>query len=116
MVKFSFLIRRLPGLSFEAFVDHHKNKHAPLFTSIPEAQQYVRKYIITHAIEAPGFPEPLYDGITEIWFDSLDDFHAFFATENYRTKVHPDEGTFIDLTRVDVMVTNETVITGGQTA
>lgn len=113
MVKFSFLIRRLPGMSFDAFINYHKNKHAPLFTSIPEAQQYVRKYVITHAIEAPGFPKPLWDGITEIWFDSLDDFHRFFATENYLTKVHPDESNFIDLANVDILVTTETVITGG---
>ena len=110
MVKFSFLIQRLPGMSFESFVDYHKNKHALLFSSIPETQQYVRKYIITHAVAAPGFPKPLYDGITEIWFDSLDDFHRFFATENYLTKVHPDESNFIDLSNVVVMVTTETII------
>ncbi len=110
MVKFSFLIQRLPGMSFESFVDYHKHKHAPLFSSIPETQQYVRKYIITHAVAAPGFPKPLYDGITEIWFDSLDDFHRFFATENYLTKVHPDESNFIDLSNVVVMVTTETII------
>lgn len=103
-------------MSFEAFVAHHKDKHAPLFMSIPEAQHYVKKYVVTHAIEAPGFPKPPYDGITEIWFDSFDDYHAFFATQNYLTKVHPDEGTFIDLATVGVLVTNETVIKASQTA
>lgn len=78
MVKFSFLIQRLQGMTFEAFVDYHKNSHAPLFMSIPENQQYVRKYIVTHPIEAEGFPKPIYDAITEIWFDSVDDFHKFF--------------------------------------
>lgn len=102
-------------MSFEAFVEQHKH-HAPLFMSIPETQQYVRKYVVTHAIEAPGFPKPPYDGITELWFDSFDDYHTFFATENYLQKVHPDEGTFIDLARVDVLVTTETVIKAGQVA
>lgn len=110
MVKFSFLIQRLPGMSFETFTDYHKSKHAPLFSSIPEADQYVRKYVITHAIEAPGFPKPIYDSITEIWFDSFDDFHTFFATENYLTKVHPDEANFIDMSNIVVMITNEIVI------
>ena len=110
MVKFSFLIKRLPGMSFEAFVDYHKNKHAPLFASIPEMGQFVQKYVITHAIESPGFPKPIYDGITEIWFNSFEDYHQFFATENYLKNVHPDESNFIDLKNVIVMVTNETVI------
>lgn len=110
MIKFSFLIRRLPGMSFEDFVRHHKEKHGPLFMSIPESQQYVRKYIITHAITFAGFPEPIYDGINEIWFDSFDDFKTFFATKNYLEKVHPDEGNFIDLDNVVVMITNETIM------
>lgn len=110
MVKFSFLFRRLPGMSFDAFTDYHKNKHAPLFASIPEAERYVRKYIITHAVEAPGFPKPLYDSITEIWFDSFEDYHTFFATKSYRENVHPDEYNFMDHSTVVVMITNVTVI------
>lgn len=110
MIKFSFLIQRVPGMSFEDFVDYHKNIHAPLFTSIPEVKEYVRKYVVNHPIAAPGFPKPIYDAITEIWFDSFDDFNTFFATENYLTKVHPDEPNFIEMSNVVVMVTNETII------
>ena len=55
-------------------------------------------------------PSAAYDGITEIWLDSFADFHRFFATENDLTKVHPDEGAFLDLASVVVMVTNETVM------
>ncbi|WP_245735188.1 EthD domain-containing protein [Pedobacter hartonius] len=73
-------------MSFQDFVNYHKNKHAPLFTSIPEAEQYVRKYIVTHVIEAEGFPKPAYDAITEIWFESFKDFHKFFATETISKK------------------------------
>lgn len=100
-------------MSFEAFVDYHKNNHAPLFISVPEAAQYVKKYVVTHAITAEGFPKPLYDAITEIWFDSFEDFHEFFATENYLQKVHPDESNFIDMSSVVVMITNETIVKAG---
>lgn len=78
-----------------------------MFTSIPEVAQYVRKYVVTHAIEAEGFLKPAYDAITEIWFDSFEDFHQFFATENYQQKVHPDESNFIDMTNVFVMITKK---------
>jgi len=110
MIKFSFLIKRLPGMSFDEFVDYHKNKHAPLFASIPEADKYVRKYVVSHPIKAPGFPEPMYDGITDIYFDSFDDYHQFFAAENFLNKVYPDHSNFFDTQNVIMLVTIETVI------
>lgn len=115
MIKFSFLIQRLPGMSFEQFVDYHKNKHALLFASIPEAKQYVRKYVVSHPIETPGFPKPIYDGITDIYFDSFDDYHQFFSTENFLNKVSPDHSNFFDETKVVILVTNETVIKADKT-
>lgn len=110
MIKFVYAIKRREGMSRGAFVDHHRNKHAPLFSSIPEARQYVRRYVISHPVPARGYPEPSYDGLTEIWFDSWGDHDAFFSSENYIQKVKPDEPTFIDFTSVAVMVTDEKVI------
>jgi len=110
MIKFSFLVNRRQGMSFEEFTAYHKNIHAPLFSSIPETAQYVRKYVITHAIEKEGFPKPLCDSITQIYFDSFEDYHTFFASENYLKKVHPDESNFLDMGSIGVVVTNETVI------
>ena len=78
MIKFPFLIKKLAGMSLEAFADYHKNKHAPLFSSIPEVQQYVRKYVASHPILETGFPEPAYDAITEIYFDSFEIINKFF--------------------------------------
>jgi len=42
MVKFSIFLAKHPDMSHEEFVHYHKNNHAPLFTSLPEVQQYVR--------------------------------------------------------------------------
>lgn len=110
MIKFAFLINRVEGMSVEEFVDHHRNHHAPLFTSIPEAARYVRKYTVSHPVPAPNYPPTAYDGLTEIWFDDWADHDAFFASENYRVRVNPDEATFIDSASVGVMVTEETVV------
>lgn len=110
MIKLAFLINRLPGMSVEDFQRHHRDSHAPLFTSIPEAETYVRKYTVSHPVPAPNYPEPAYDGLTEIWFDSWEDHDAFFASENYKTLVNPDEATFIDFSNVASMVTDEKVI------
>ena len=110
MIKFVFMIRRLDGMSFEAFVEHHRDHHAPLFTSIPEAARYVRKYTVSHPVPADGYPEPTYDGLTEIWFASWAEHDAFFASTNYQELVHPDEARFIDMTSVEVLVAEETTV------
>ncbi|WP_253194967.1 EthD domain-containing protein [Streptomyces sp. MP131-18] len=110
VLKLAFMINRIDGMTSEEFVDHHRNRHAPLFTSIPEARQYVKRYAVSHPIPAEGYPGPAYDGLTEIWFESWADHDAFFASDNYRELVHPDESKFIDMNSVAVMVTEERVV------
>ncbi|WP_241968204.1 EthD domain-containing protein [Streptomyces sp. ICBB 8177] len=75
-------------MSYERFVEHHRDRHAPLFTSIPEAQRYVRKYTVSHPVPAENYPPRAYDGL-EIWFEAWADHDAFFASENYRTAGQP---------------------------
>ncbi|WP_030661431.1 EthD domain-containing protein [Streptomyces rimosus] len=110
MLKFAFMINRIEGMSFEAFVEYHRDRHAPLFASIPEARRYVKKYAVSHPVHAENYPSPAYDGLTEIWFGSWEDHDAFFASENYRKLVNPDEAKFIDLSSVAVMVSEEKVV------
>lgn len=116
MIKFVFMINRAGGMSVDEFVDHHRSRHAPLFTSIPEAQQYVRKYTVSHPVPAESYPSPAFDGLTEIWFDNWADHDAFFASSNYQNLVHPDEATFIDMDSVAVMVTEERIVGPDQLA
>lgn len=113
MIKFTFLVQKLPSLSLEEFIDYHKNKHAPLFCSIPETELYVRKYIVNNPIVSEGFPKPLYDAVVEISFDSFEDFNTFFNSENYLTKVRPDEPNFFDNVNYIAMANNETIIKAG---
>ncbi|MFE9818486.1 EthD domain-containing protein [Streptomyces sp. NBC_00236] len=115
MIKFVFMINRVAGMTFGEFVAHHRDRHAPLFTSIPEARQYVKKYTVSHPVPAGGYPSPSYDGLTEIWFESWADHDAFFASKNYKELVNPDESRFIDRHSVAVMVTEERVVIQGAT-
>jgi uncharacterized protein (TIGR02118 family) len=110
VIKLAFMINRVDGMSFEEFVEHHRDRHAPLFTSIPEARQYVKKYTVSHPVSAEGYPSPAYDGLTEIWFENWADHDAFFASANYKELVNPDESRFIDMDSVAVMVTEERVV------
>ena len=106
MIKFIYMINRKEGMSAQDLADHHRNKHVPLFLSIPETQLYVRRYAVSHPIAVPDQPAPAYDGLTEIWFDNLADYEAFFTSKNYLEKVRPDETWF---TVEGVMVTEELV-------
>ncbi|MCA2217513.1 EthD domain-containing protein [Jidongwangia harbinensis] len=110
MIKFVYLINRLEGMTLEQFVDYHRTHHAPLFTSIPEAQQYVKRYTVSHPVPAGSYPTPAFDGLTEIWFDNWADHDAFFASSNYKELVNPDEAKFIDLSTIRTMVTDERVV------
>lgn len=110
MLKFTFLIRKLDDMSQEAFVDYHRNIHGPLFMSIPETTQYVKKYVVSHPVQVGDFPAPQYDAITDIYFSSLEDYHSFFASENYKTKVHPDEPNFFKLDEVVMFVCDEKIV------
>jgi len=40
MIKFTILLRRRPDLSHEEFVTYHREKHAPLFMSMPVVQEH----------------------------------------------------------------------------
>jgi len=110
MLKFTFLIHRIDGMSREEFINYHRQIHAPLFMSIPEAQKYVKKYVLSHPAETAGFPPPEYDAVTDIYFSSMEDYNTFFASENYKLKVHPDESNFFRLNDVVSLVCDEKTV------
>lgn len=112
MVKFIILLRKRQEMSHEEFVAYHKTRHAPLFSSLPEVQQYVRKYVQCHVVSAllPGLPPPQYDGTTELWFDDVDDFGKVFGSERYMQLIRPDEEQFLYLGGCGFLVCQENVV------
>ncbi len=113
MIKFAYMINRIKGMGFEEFVAYHKGHHGPLFASIPECGEHVRRYTVSHPVAAGGYPAPAFDGLTEIWFDDWAAHDAFFTSRNYKETVNPDELKFIDTASVAIMVTEETIVVDG---
>src|SRR4029077_14997639 len=79
MVKLVYCIRRRPDVPSEEFHRYWLEEHAALVRSVAEAIGAVR-YVQSHTVapelnailrESRGSAEP-YDGITEIWWESLD--------------------------------------------
>ena len=112
MIKFTILLRRNPSMTYEAFVAHHRDRHAPLFTALPEVRRHVRRYVQCHTVPAsiPGLPPATFDGITELWFDDVAGLEAVFTSAGYMETIRPDEARFLDLHACEFVLSTETVI------
>lgn len=109
MFKMTILLRRKQGMSHDEFTAYHREKHAPLFASLPEVKQYVRRYTQCHAASEslPGLPDNKIDGSTELWFDDATGIASLFTAPNYLATIRPDEEKFLDLHACEFLVGEE---------
>lgn len=121
MIKLTFCLHRLPNLTREAFQDYWFNKHAPLVARHREVLR-IQRYVQLHssstdlnaAIRAGrGAPE-MYDGVAELWWNSLDDITSDPTPERQAAGLAllEDERKFIDLARSPLWFGEEMVIFG----
>jgi len=115
MVKLVGCLRRQPGLDAEEFHRYWREVHGPLVKSVPEFFHYVRKYVQGHSVpdRVPGFPPPVFtpfDGIAELWFDSVADIGKAFAEPRYLEIIRPDELKFLDLPNCNMFVVEEVLL------
>lgn len=110
MVKLTFCLRRRPDLSVEEFHRYWLEEHGPLVRDRAEVLG-IRRYQQVHTVDEPklhaalqarngGAPEP-YDGIAEVWVDSVEAFRAGGdeAARRAAAELLADERNFIDLER-----------------
>jgi uncharacterized protein (TIGR02118 family) len=121
MIKLVFCLRRIPTLSRESFQVYWLNQHAPLVRAVAPLLR-IRRYVQCHyfsdirlapAIAARGALGESYDGVAELWWDSIDDLVAAGATAESRAagrKLLEDERRFIDLANSPVFYVHEKVI------
>jgi uncharacterized protein (TIGR02118 family) len=122
MIKLTFCARRLSSLSLAEFQRYWREVHGPLVRR-HAATLRIRRYVQVHALDAPvndalrasrGGPEP-FDGIAELWWDSLDDLVAATATPDGRAasqELLADEQRFIDLAKSPLWVGEEHEVVG----
>ena len=124
MIKLTFCLHRLPHLTREQFQAYWWGTHGPLVASVAETLQ-IRRYVQLHSLPAEAHvasrasrnaPEE-YDGVAELWFDSLE-----ALAENGRrpeaqaagAKLLDDERKFIDLPRSPLWWGEEREVVGQQ--
>jgi uncharacterized protein (TIGR02118 family) len=117
MVKLVFCARRLPHLSRDQFQRYWRETHGPLVRR-HAATLRVRRYVQVHTLDHPvndtlresrGAPEA-YDGVAELWWDSLDDLLAGVDSPEGRQAgldLYEDERRFIDHARSPLWLAKE---------
>jgi uncharacterized protein (TIGR02118 family) len=122
MIKLSFCLHRLSSLSREAFQRYWFETHAPLVASFKDTLR-IRRYVQMHAATTPlndliragrNAPE-MYDGVAELWWNSLDEMRDASGTQAGQAAglaLLEDERKFIDLARSPLFFGEEKTIIG----
>ncbi len=117
MLKLVFVIRRREELAPEEFHRYWSEEHGPLAGGLLESLG-ARRYLQAHTVQPElnvalagtrGTAEA-FDGLAEIWWDSLEAFLAASTSEEglrAGATLMEDEARFIDFERSSLFVTEE---------
>ena len=120
MIKLTFCLVRAAHLSREEFQRYWLTQHGPLVRSLAPVLR-IKRYVQSHALTTPvndalrrgrGAPEG-YDGVAELWWDSLADLTVGGASpEGHEAgrRLLADERRFIDLVRSPLWLSEEHAI------
>jgi uncharacterized protein (TIGR02118 family) len=129
LIKLVFTIRRRPGMTRAEFQRYWGNEHARLVERHAEVLR-IRRYVQTHARDtdadeaisgARGSEPRQYDGLAELWWDSVEDLLAASSSAEGQvaaSELLADEQRFIDLPNSPIWLGEETVVisTAGSSA
>ena len=124
MVKVVYILHRRDDVTPQDFYAYWKNNHGPLVRSFAKAIRAIR-YVQSHTIDTPindalrasRDTEPRYDGVAELWWDSLDELMGA-ATKDPKWQeaslaLLEDEKKFIDLANSPLLVATERPVVDG---
>ena len=66
-----------PGMALDEFRKYWLEVHGPMALKLPGIRRYVQSHLID---EAYLYATPRFDGVAQLWFDSLEAFAAAFAS------------------------------------
>jgi uncharacterized protein (TIGR02118 family) len=115
--KLVYTIRKRDGISFEEFTRYWENEHADLVSEVAEdikAKRYVQSHVISTPlndalVESRGLL-PIYDGLTEVWWDSIEDLQVGVSSPEGAAameRLAKDESVFIDHATSTIFLTTE---------
>jgi uncharacterized protein (TIGR02118 family) len=90
VIKRVSLVRRRDGLTHEEFVAHWTGPHAEIVRALPGVRG-----LRFGDVQAWSPPEAAWDGVGEVWFDSIEDAEAAFAAEPHHSRLVADRKLFL---------------------
>lgn len=108
MIKLVYMMRRRDGMTRKEFQTYWREHHAQLILRHAEALK-IRRYVQVHARDtdldaavssARGSQPRGYDGLAELWWDTVEELVAAFSTdegEAIANELVEDERRFTDL-------------------
>jgi len=123
MIRLTYALRRRPDLTRDEFQRYWRETHAPLVETVA-ATLRIRRYVQAHTLATPldgalrdsrGATVEPFDGVAELWWDSVDDLAAAMSTPEgaqAARQLLEDEANFIDLEASPIWVADEHVVLG----
>lgn len=108
MLHFLYFITRKPSVAEAEFHRYWREVHGPIAQKVRQ----LRGYIQSHRIPFAGM-NSTYDGVAEGWVEDEAAMAALRTSSEYLQGALADEPNFIDMNRVEGMVTNDHVILDG---
>ena len=118
MIKLVYVITKRADISEKDFHEYWLKQHGPLVRSFAKSMR-AKKYVQSHTVSEdagkairatrPGMKNT-YDGITEVWWDNLEDFSGGGAVKDgveAARALLEDESKFIDFARSSIFLTEE---------
>ena len=90
MIKRVSLVRRKPGMSREEFLAHWMGPHAEIVSQLPGLRGLRFGAVLRWTPE-----EAAWDGVGEVWFDSVEAAERAFSTEPYLGMLVEDRQKFL---------------------
>ncbi|MBI3964081.1 MAG: EthD family reductase [Chloroflexi bacterium] len=75
MYKFMAALKRKEGVSREEFHHWWLERHVPFVKKLPRVRRYAVNLVVVDNPRSGGW-----DGVAEVWFDSLEDLQAAFGS------------------------------------
>ena len=110
MVKLICFVRRKPGMDAEEFHRYWREQHGPLVAATKSGGHALR-YEQNHRVRE-HWDQSGYDGVTEQWFRSVDDFFASLQEDDYGL-IEADIAKFIDVDSLEWMINDEAEVIVG---
>lgn len=108
MVKGIALVVKKSDLTGAAFHQYWREIHGPLALQMTTLRRYVQSH--RRAEPLPGFEAVPFDGVAEIWFDTLREVQNIAQNPQYIHGAQADEPNFIDTSKLAFLATREFVV------